>query len=192
MTNWPFPELKQNHYRIIYADPAWAFSAGPSRNPSKHYRTMKLRDIMELPIKALAHPDGARVFLWVTVPHLRNGFRVLDAWGARYSSARFWAKLWSKEDGMFLYPDSFARGTGYETIGNVEVLLIGKYGRPDKIGNKKPGSLFFGQRREHSRKPGFVREEIANAFRGPRAELFSRTDHAGFDHWGDHVGRFAD
>lgn len=188
----PFECLKANHYRVCYADPAWKFSAGPAKNPSQHYPTMKLKDIMALPVRELYHPDGARLFLWVTVPHLENGFKTLKAWGARYSSARFWLKLWPGEDGLFVYPDSFSRGTGYEVANDTEILLIGKFGRPEKAPSRKPRNSFMSQRREHSRKPAIIREQIAQMFAGPRCELFSRTKVEGFDHWGNHAGEFAD
>lgn len=153
---------------------------------------MSLKQIAAMPIRELGDPAGARFVMWTTVPHLRNGIKMFDAWGIRYSTARFWLKLWSKEDMMFLYPDSFARGTGYEVIGNIEVLLIGKIGKPPKIIGKKPSGVIFGQRRDHSRKPSQVRLDLKNMFEGPRAELFSRTAVEGFDHWGNDKGRFED
>lgn len=185
----PF-KLRAGHYRVLYIDPAWKFSAGKSRNPSNHYRTMPLREIMALPVPALFHPEGCRVALWVTVPHLENGFKTLKAWGLRYSSARFWVKLWPDEDQMFIYPDSIARGTGYEIANDTEVLLIGKFGRPEKAPNPKPRNSFYGQRREHSRKPDHIRDWLARTYKGPRAELFARTETPGWAAWGDQVGRF--
>lgn len=184
-------DLKPRHYRLAYLDPAWKFSAGPSKNPSQHYRVMKLKDIMVMPIRDLAHPEGMRVYMWTTVPHLENGFRVLRAWGCKYSSARFWVKLWPKEDGMFVYPDSMSRGTGYEHSSDVEVLLLGKIGKPARAPNPKPRNSFFDPRREHSRKPDAIREWLASTFPGPRAELFSRASDDRFDHWGDQVGKFS-
>lgn len=183
--------LKPRHYRLVYLDPAWAFKAGPAKNPGQKYRVMKLKDIMALPVRDLAHPEGMRVYMWVTVPHLRNGFRVFDAWGVRYSSARFWVKLWPSEDGMFVYPDSMSRGTGYEHSSDVEVLMLGKIGRPAKAPNPKPRNSFFDPRREHSRKPDAIREWLATTFPGPRAELFSRAGDSRWDHWGDQAGTFA-
>lgn len=183
-------QVEAEKYRVIYGDPAWKFSAGPSRNPSNHYKTMPLREIMALPIKALAHPDGARVILWVTVPHLRNGLRCFDAWGVRYSSARFWVKLWPKENGLFLYPDGFSRGTGYEIANDTEVLLIGKIRKPARAPKHKVRNAFFDPRRDHSQKPDQIRHWIEKTYDGPRCELFSRTDRKGWDHWGDERGKY--
>lgn len=190
MIGTAFEGLKAGHYRVIYADPAWKFSAGKSKNPSNHYPTMTVKEIAALPVKDLAHPEGCRLHLWITIPLLHRLPEILTAWGFRYSTARVWGKLWPRENGLFLYPDSFARGSGFEVIGNCEMLVIAKRGRPQRIGNKKPHSLFFGTRREHSRKPDEVRDEIVAMFDGPRCELFARTQVAGWDAWGNQVDKF--
>lgn len=190
MTDWPFGALQPAHYRLIYADPPWRFAAGPSKNPSRHYPTMKVEEIAALPVHALAHPDGCRLLMWITAPLLYRMPEVLDAWGFRYSSARFWGKLWPREDGAFLYPDSFARGSGYEVIGNVEVLVIAKRKKAPPVIGRKPASLFFARRREHSRKPDLVREEALRLYAGPHAELFGRTSAEGWDTWGNETGKF--
>jgi N6-adenosine-specific RNA methylase IME4 len=114
----------------------------------------------------------------------------MTAWGFRYSTSRIWVKLNPKEDGVFIYPNSTARGPGYETTGDAEILIIGKSGRPDPIKGAKPRGVFYGPRREHSRKPDFIRDEICELFRGPRLEMFARTQHPGFDVWGNQTDRF--
>ncbi len=185
-----FEGLEPAGYRVIYADPPWRFSAGPSRNPSKHYPTMHPRDIAAMPVRDLAHPEGCRLLMWATMPILPAALDVMRAWGFRYSTARVWAKLWPSEDEMFVYPDSLARGTGYEVIGNCELLIIAKRGRPGAIVGRKPASLFFARRREHSRKPDITRDEIVRLFEGPRCELFARSGHPGFDAWGNQTTKF--
>ena len=194
MTNiiqpWAFGNLKRRHYRLLYADPPWLSKSGMSRNPLNHYPCIRLADIKALPVAELAHPDGARLLMWVTMPFLEKGFETAKAWGFRYSTARVWVKLWPSEDCMFITPASLARGTGYEVIGNAEMLLIFKIGRPAKLGPKKPGSVIIARRREHSRKPDMVRDEITHLFDGPRCELFARTEDSRFDVWGNQTTRF--
>lgn len=186
-----FALLTAESYRVIYADPPWYFSSSPSRNPRNHYPTMRIPEIAALPVAGLAHPEGCRLFMWATMPILPRALDVMKAWGFRYSTSRIWAKLWPSEDEMFIYPDSLAKGTGYEVIGNCEILLIGKRGKPQPIVGKKPASLFFARRREHSRKPDSTRTEIATMFEGPRCELFARSEHPGFSAWGNQVTKFA-
>jgi N6-adenosine-specific RNA methylase IME4 len=179
---WPFDGLQRHAYRVIYADPPWKFSAGPSRNPINHYRCMTIPEIGALPAHELAHPDGCRLVLWVPFRSLHQALPVIASWGFKYCTARPWLKLWPREDGLILYPDSFARGTGYEIANSSELRLN--------------GTLLHGHiiapRREHSRKPDCARDELTRLFDGPRCELFARSHHPGFETWGDEIDRFGD
>ncbi len=189
---WPFVGLQRWHYRVILVDAPLKFSSGPNRNPKNHYRTMSLAEIRALPVRELAHPDGARLILWITMPWLYRMHVILDAWDFRYSSARPWMKLWPREDGLILYPDSFSVAHGYEVRNSSELQVIAKRGRPQRLGNKKLRGLIIAAGREHSRKPDCVRDELAELLDGPRCELFARSRHPGFESWGDEVERFDD
>jgi len=77
--NQPFPSDRR--YAVIYADPPWHFKvyneeSGVERAAGNHYSTMSLDEICALPIPSLASPDAA-LFMWTTVPHLRNHSRCL-------------------------------------------------------------------------------------------------------------------
>ncbi len=190
----PLEQVPGGQYRVILADPPWKFSSGPNKNPSRHYPTMPLRDIAALDVGRLAHPEGCRLFLWITPPiaHLRFGPReVFTAWGFKYSTKRVWVKLWPREaGGAFIYHDSQARGPGFETTGDSEDLLIAKRGRPEPIIGAKPRGAFFAPRtKNHSEKPADLRAELTRLFQGPRIELFARSTAEGWDAWGNQVGR---
>jgi len=186
----PFANLPRGHYRVILVDPPTKFSSAPIRNPTNHYKTMNIAEIAALPVGDLAHPDGARLFLWLTWPHLHRVPELLAAWGFHYCTGRPWLKTWSKRDGLFLTPDSFAVGTGYEIRATTEVQIVAKRGHVQRLNGTKLRGHIIAPRREHSRKPDCVRDEIAQLFDGPRCELFARSRHAGFDSWGDEVDRF--
>jgi N6-adenosine-specific RNA methylase IME4 len=196
-TDWPFEGLQRHAYRVILVDPPYKFSSGPNRNPNNHYRTLPIPQIAALPVGELAHPDGCRLFLWITWPQLHHFPTLFKAWGFRPCSGRPWAKLKPGEDGLIIHPDSFAKGTGYEVTGTTEPQVIGKRGKPQRLpsvkgqGTKVSG-LIIAARREHSRKPDCARDEIARLFEGPRCELFARSRHPAFEAWGDQVDRFID
>lgn len=195
MSGWPFGGLQPASYRVIYADPPWKFSAGGRRNPSTHYPTMTIKEIAALPVGQLAHPEGSRVLMWATAPILLLPFgprEVLQSWGFRYSTARVWRKLWPREDGMFEYLDSQARGTGFEATGDWEILIIGKRGRCESLKGRVPRGLVSARRREHSRKPDVFRDEIKRLLQGPRCELFARQQNEGWDCWGNETGKFGE
>lgn len=187
---WPFQGLRRATYRVVVCDPAWKFAAGPSRNPSNHYQCMNVREIAALPVRELAHPDGARLLLWVPFRSMHQAVAVVEAWGFRYCTARPWLKLWPKEDGLIIYPDSFAAGTGYEVKNSSELQIIAKIGKPKRLVGKLLRGHIIAPRREHSRKPDCVRDEIVSLFEGPRCELFARSSHPGFDGWGNQLGLF--
>jgi N6-adenosine-specific RNA methylase IME4 len=176
---------------VIYVDPPYKFSAGPSRNPNRHYQTLTIKQIASLPIGDLAHPDGCRLFLWITWPQLYRFPEMLRAWGFKYCSGLPWLKLWPDEgDALFLMSDSFARGTAYEVTNSSEPLIIAKRGKPQRLGDEKFAGHFIAPRRQHSRKPDIVRDLIHRLYDGPRCELFARSHRTGFDVWGDQSNLF--
>jgi N6-adenosine-specific RNA methylase IME4 len=187
---WPFGTLRPHAYRQILVDPAYKFSSGPSRNPSNHFVTMPIAAIAAMPIGELAHPDGCRLFLWITVPLLNRFPELLKACGFTYKSARVWLKLRQRANVELLTPKSFVHGTGYEVWNSTEILIIAKHGKPQPLGGNKPVSHIIAARREHSRKPDCVRDEIAALFDGPRCEPLARSRHPAFDSWGDQVDLF--
>jgi N6-adenosine-specific RNA methylase IME4 len=192
LATWPFGGLQRHAYRVVLADPPWKFSAGASRNPNNHYRTMTIAQIAALPVAELAHPDGCRLVLWVPFRSVHQALPVITAWEFKYCTARPWLKLWPREDGLILYPNSFAKGTGYEIANSSELQIIAKRGAPQRLSGTLLHGHIIAARREHSRKPDCVRDELATLFDGPRCELFARSRHPGFESWGDETDRFTE
>lgn len=190
-TKFFFDPLTPRSYRVVVIDPPWKFSAGTKSRP-QHYPRLTFNEIAALPVRDLLHPDGARVMMWITAPLLDRVHDLKRAWGLRYCSTIPWIKSWPKESELFWYLDSIARGTGYEVAGNAEYLVIFKYRRPQSIkGNPFPG-VFMAARREHSRKPDQVMDEIVKRLEGPRAEVFAREPREGFEAFGNEVQKFAE
>lgn len=175
----PFPNKK---YNIIYADPPWGYKdKGCLGNAERHYSTMKLEDICNLPVQDLAS-DNCVLFLWATYPMLKEGLKVIEAWGFNYKTIGFqWVKQNRKGAGYFF-------GLGRWTRGNTEPCLIGVKGKPHRV-NSAVSQLIFAPIRDHSRKPDIVRDKILELMGSDNAciELFARTTVAGWDVWGDEV-----
>ena len=56
---------------------------------------------MALPVSELADKDCA-LFMWATLPMLREALRVIKAWGFEYKTTAFvWIKLNPCSDGIF-------------------------------------------------------------------------------------------
>lgn len=183
-------------FRVVYADPPWKYvvrgkqTAGESRLPDRHYRTMTIKDICAMPVGDLA-ANSAWLFMWTTWPHLVQALQVMAAWGFEYSSVGFtWVKLRRTHQGELITRRSIHMTTGYTTRKNTEPCLLGRRGSPKRL-RADIQEAIFAPVREHSRKPDEAAERIVRYAPGPRVELFAREMRPGFVPWGNEVGKFS-
>ena len=177
----PFPSKK---YNVIYADPAWAYSAGGAkRNAKRHYDTMKPEEIYALPVQDLA-ADHCVLFMWATFPNLEIALEAIKRWGFTYKTIGFvWVKRNKKADSWFM-------GGGNYTRSNAEICLIGVKGKLKRL-SASVHSVCDAPRREHSRKPDEIRDRIVQLYGDvPRIELFARETAPGWDAWGNETQKF--
>ncbi|GJE54556.1 MT-A70 family methyltransferase [Methylobacterium thuringiense] len=179
----------QRHYRVVLIDPPTKFVAGTKSRP-QHYPRMTWPEILALPVRDLLHPDGARVFIWMSAPHMCRVDEICRAYRLRYSSCFPWVKLWSSGEPLFFCRSSIARGTGLEVAGNAEYVIILKSGTPHSIKGRPFPGVMIEPRREHSRKPPNLHAEIEARIPGPRLEMFAREKRPGWDAFGNEVGKF--
>lgn len=192
-------------FNVIYADPPWPYrnpqSADPARG-GKPYTEMTLEQIWRLPVQSIAAPDCV-LFLWATMPKLREALATIDAWGFRYVTCAFtWVKLNptgriessvtgrlpGRSKDIVLVKGIYS-GLGYWTNGNAELCLMGKQGRPQRVA-RNVKQIVIAPRGRHSAKPPEVRERIV-ALMGdvPRIELFARERVSGWEAWGKEIER---
>ena len=171
-------------YTVIYADPPWSYRVwskkGAGRSAEAHYPTMSMEDIKALPVGELADRDCA-LFLWMTLPMLREAWGVLDAWGFTFKTVAFvWIKLNRQANTLFT-------GMGYWTRANVEICILTTRGHPKRQA-RNVHQVIVSHIEEHSKKPDEVRRRI-EALMGdvPRIELFARQYPPGWDVWGNEV-----
>ena len=179
----PFPNKK---YKVIYADPPWYFKSyskkGEGRNATQHYDCMKIENIKNLPVKDISENDST-LLMWVTDPFLKMSFEVIESWGFKYKTVGFvWAK--TNKDRIKNY---YFKGPGYWTRANPEICILATKGKPKRVG-ANVDRLVVAERREHSRKPDRVRNDIVELCGDlPRIELFARQKFDGWDCWGNEV-----
>lgn len=175
-------------FDVIYVDPPWPFvnysAKGEGRNPNRHYNTMSIEQIKELPVGHLA-AQNCVLFLWVTDPILHEAMKTIEAWGFRYVTVAFtWAKRTKLDTGWHI-------GTGYYTRANPEMCLMATNGRPGRPESKAVRQLVVEPVREHSRKPDRIRSDIESMYPGKRyIELFARTEIPGWTVWGNQTDKF--
>ena len=170
-------------YQIIYADPPWKYADQKNNDPKMGgitYPVMDLEDIKKLPINKLADKNCG-LFLWVTMPMLREGLEVIEAWGFNYITCAFtWVKQNPKGYGIY-------SGLGHWTNGNAELCLFAKKGKPKRVA-KNVKQIILSPRKRHSEKPVEARDRIVNLLGDlPRVELFARQYADGWDCWGNEV-----
>ncbi len=187
-----FPNKK---YRIIYADPPWAYrqcgTGQKSRgNAKQHYPTMTTEEICALPIQKLCAADGAACFMWATFPNIAEAIRVMAEWGFIYKTAAFvWVKKNRKNGGNFW-------GMGAYTRANAEVCLLGVtpgFKASQMVQDHGVHQVIEAPVEEHSKKPDETRDRIV-ALLGdvPRIELFARQRVEGWDCWGNEIPEAGD
>ena len=171
-------------YKTIYADPPWQFQnrtgkVAPEHKRLNRYPTMKLEDIMKLPVGDVAD-EKSHLYLWVPNALLPEGLQVIEAWGFEYKTNLFWEK--TRKDGE---PDG--RGVGFFFRNVTEILLFGIKGEKNRT--LDPGrsqvNLIRAMKKEHSRKPEefiYLIEKCSNA---PYLEVFARGNRDSWDMWGN-------
>jgi N6-adenosine-specific RNA methylase IME4 len=165
-------------YKTVYADPPWAESGGGKikRGADRHYPLMKTKDIMSLPVAALAE-ENCHLYLWVTNNFLPDGLEVMKAWGFRYITTITWQK------------DRI--GLGQYFRGCTEHCLFGVKGNlPYKLldGKRQQGITgFYEKKKQHSTKPSIMRGMIEKVSYAPYIELFARETFEGWDSWGNEI-----
>jgi N6-adenosine-specific RNA methylase IME4 len=173
-------------YRTIVADPPWTPELGSTwsesstaqrrGSPKRHYSTMALDDISDLPVSDLAAAQ-AHLYVWAITPHVDWGFAVARAWGFEPLTMFTW-----KKPGL---------GVGRFRC-NTEHVIVARRG--DRIGNPfgqggrhqqaTDGTLFDWPRGAHSEKPAAFLDLVEALSPGPYVELFARSPRLGWDSWG--------
>ncbi len=175
-----FFDLPTYHYHTLLADPPWSEAGGGKirRGADRHYSLMKTRDIVSLGalIKRLSTAD-CHLYLWTTNNHLPDALEVMAAWGFKYKTMITWVK------------DRFGLGQYFRGI--TEHCLFGVCGvLPYKIkdGKRQQGvTVIQAPKTGHSIKPTEMYNMIERVSYPPYIELFARTEHPGWDSWGNEV-----
>lgn len=169
-----------NTYKTIYIDPPWEEKGygKVKRGADRHYPTMPVKEIAQLPIPRLADKDGCHLYLWVTNNFLEHGISLLREWGFEYITTITWQK------------DRFGLGQYFRGITEHCLFATAKKRLPYKVidGKREQGVTgFFEPKTVHSRKPQKMREMIERVSYAPRIELFAREQHNGWDAWGNEL-----
>ena len=161
--------LPDAKYRLIYADPPWAYRDGVGvagsvqcgPGAAMKYPTMSIAELCDLNVKDICD-DDAVLFLWVTVPLLFECQPVIRAWGFSYRTHFVWDKV--------------KHNHGHYSSVRHECLLVCVRGSGVPDVPTQHDSVQVIERTGHSEKPERFRELIDEMYpTGKRIELFART-----------------
>lgn len=194
----PFAGLQQNGYGLIEADPAWGWTSfsgkasAPHRTEEAPYPVMTLDEMKALPVGDLAAKD-CLLNMWVIGSHLDQAIELGRHWGFTFRSDGFvWVKT-GKHD-----PSIRPITMGKWVRKQVEYSLLFGRGKPSRLDAgvrqliETGENVIYAPRREHSRKPDERIERLERLVAGPRIELFTRQERAGWDAWGNEKRKFND
>ena len=179
------PPLPTDKYRVIYADPPWAYGNSGIINDDnyghavRHYPSMTIEELCAMgdDIKAMTEQDAV-LFLWVTSPLLEECFPVIKAWGFKYKTSFVWDKV--------------RHNFGHYNSVRHELLLVCTRGSCTPDATELFDSVqSIEKSRTHSEKPEEFRTIIDTLYpHGKRLELFSRTQAEGWEVWGNEPGQY--
>lgn len=146
---------------LVLADPPWRydFAETDNRQIENQYPTGSVDEIIFQ--RPDTHPDCV-LFLWATMPKLKEAIEVMEGWGFKYKTGAAW--------------DKQKIGMGYWFRGQHELLLVGTKGDVSPPAKEnRISSVFREPRTEHSKKPESVYEWIELAFPGyVKLEMYCR------------------
>ena len=179
------PPLPTDKYRVIYADPPWAYGNSGIINDDnyghavRHYPSMTIEELCAMgdDIKAMTEQDAV-LFLWVTSPLLEECFPVIKTWGFKYKTSFVWDKV--------------RHNFGHYNSVRHELLLVCTRGSCTPDATELFDSVqSIEKSRTHSEKPEEFRTIIDTLYpHGKRLELFSRTQAEGWEVWGNEPGQY--
>jgi N6-adenosine-specific RNA methylase IME4 len=187
----PLEDLPQAHYGTIYADPPWGFltrSKGsvvaiPQRAPGQHYAPMSMKDLLALPVAQVAAPDCV-LHMWLISSHVEIAIQLATSWGFKFKSlGTVWVKTQKHN------PEVPKMSMGFWFRQEAEIALVFTRGSPKRL-DAGVRQVILEPAREHSRKPDAGLDRVERLSAGPYLEMFSRSDRAGWDSWGDEAGKF--
>jgi len=174
--------LPSNKYRVIYADPPWAYNDNRSCGTDEfmrqytaaetYYPSMPIEELCQLNVPEICE-DNAVLFLWVTSPLLEDAFKVIKAWGFSYKTSFVWDKV--------------KHNMGHYNSVRHEFLLVCTKGSCTPDNRILFDSVQSVERSNiHSEKPEEFRNIIDTLYtHGNKIELFARTKHDNWEVWGN-------
>lgn len=159
-------------YNVIIMDPPWPYSSRRMMQDNgkkaagidDEYSTMTIQDMMDLDIPKIC-AENCLLYVWTTGPKLEEAFKLINAWGFKYSTVAY---VWNKR----------VPNPGFYSMSQCEYVLVAKKGRaPPRRKNVNTRQYYEEVRTKHSKKPEAIQDMIEAQFdlKGQnKLEIFAR------------------
>jgi N6-adenosine-specific RNA methylase IME4/transposase len=167
----PISEIPLGKFRTIVADPPWRYNDTNTRAAAeKHYDTMSIEELCNMPIRDCA-TDDAHLYLWTTTSFIREAYLIAESWGFQYKTLITWVKTGNI-------------GLGHYFRVNTEHVLFCIRGNMPLLTNNTR-NYFESTPEGHSTKPETFFQIVEANSPGPYIELFARRQRPGWSVWGN-------
>ena len=166
-------------YNVIVMDPPWPYTSRRMMQDNgkkaagidDEYSIMSIADMANLPMQNIC-ADNCLLYMWVTGPKLQEAFKLIDAWGFKYSTVAY---VWNKR----------VPNPGFYSMSQCEYVLVAKKGRaPERKQGVNTRQYYEETRTVHSRKPEAIQDMIDVQFdmtNVKKVEIFARRYRKGWD-----------
>jgi N6-adenosine-specific RNA methylase IME4 len=189
MTVWN--AIPERSYDVLLADPPWSYYGQQNKwgAAAKFYDTVPDEAIANLPVPDLLSEKGI-LFLWATSPRLDVAMSCLAHWGLFFRGVAFvWVK--ARKDGQPIGAQGVRPSIVKPTAEYVLAASRVARGRPMKLADEGVPNVVLAPKRAHSQKPDQIVQSIDRLYPdASKLEMFARTERAGWDAWGNEVGKF--
>jgi N6-adenosine-specific RNA methylase IME4 len=183
-------------FECILCDPPWTYddkALAGDRGAGCKYALMSDQALRLLPVEMLA-ADDCVLFMWATMPKLREALDLGTAWGFTYKTCAFtWVKTTPAFDALLKWVGDksilnvlrlaavlkalntlWFIGMGRWTRANAELVLLFVKGKPSRL-NAGVNQVIAAPPGRHSEKPAETRDRIVQLMGDKsRVELFAR------------------
>lgn len=168
-------------YQVILADPPWWYGSGMvgGYRSTDHYPSMRFNELTALKVREMCM-DQCVLYMWCTGPNMYEAIKLGEAWGFNFSQVAF---VWNKQNPI----------CGNYTMTQCEFVLVfrPRKGRLPKRSKFNVRQYLEEKKREHSRKPEYVRDMLDLMYPGvPKLEMFARSTREGWDSFGNETTKF--
>jgi len=181
-------------FDVIVSDPPWAYYGQQNKwgSASKFYNTMGLDDIVSTGNLPDLLADNGILFLWATSPLLDVAMEAINKWGLTFRGVAFvWVKTKKTDPTIPVGAQGVRPSIVKPTTEFVLSASRVKKGRPMKLYSESVRQVILAPKREHSRKPDQLFENIDAMYPGARKlEMYSREVRPGWEQWGNQIGMF--